>query len=189
MIRLSSPHVRTGVSGSPFLGYGDEFECSDGVIILLYMWEAGEMMGRMMCCMYNVFSEKPGLALQSEGIGSSLFYCLCRKTILYICCGCWCRRSRKRIVPAPFEKEQCPWGKAFKARCSAQGHRVVQFPGRIVGKNRKSRKKRRNCKSVARITDSLEEEFTIYNQTSGSIHTDIQEVENSGALPESQTTY
>lgn len=30
--------------------------------------------------MHNEFSEKAGLGLQTEGIGSSLFYCLRRKT-------------------------------------------------------------------------------------------------------------
>lgn len=34
-----------------------------------------------MCCMHNEFGEKAGLGLPTEGIGSLLFYCLCRKTI------------------------------------------------------------------------------------------------------------
>lgn len=41
----SGPRVRTGVAGSPFLGYGDELEHSDGVIC--------ERLGKC-----NVLSEK-----------------------------------------------------------------------------------------------------------------------------------
>lgn len=34
-----------------------------------------------MCCMHNEFNEKTGLGLQTEGNGSLLFYCRCRKRI------------------------------------------------------------------------------------------------------------
>lgn len=57
---------------------------------------------------------------------------------------------------------------------SAQGHKVGGFPGRIVVWVYITGVKTENVEFQIYLTHSLEQDFTIYNQTSGSIHTDYR---------------